>query len=324
MKEHLKKYIDQSGTPEVRGLRILLEYFYATEIFKKITSSQSRIISVFGSARTQPHSPEYRIAHRVGWLLYQMGFAVVTGASRGIMQAANQGVADAIAADLLKGRRKGPSEEEIRHSQAYRRILERHSVGLSISLPMELESNPFVGVGATFHYFMVRKFFFGSLSSGFIACEGGWGTRDELFEILTLVQTGKAPLMPIIYLSPDPSHMARDIRHALKKGYISPADTHLIHLVRTPEEAVREIGRFYRNVNRILYERDQSVRIQLKSSPTQERKKSFERLLEKDGDERLVALDLEWKKKEVILHQYSPNSYGSLRCAIDLLNQPLR
>src|SRR5262245_2832863 len=105
MKEHLKSYIDESKTAHVRGLRILLEYFYATEIFEEVTRGGVKIISIFGSARTKHQSPEYRMAHKLGALLYRAGFAVVTGASRGIMQAANQGVADEIAADLVRRRR---------------------------------------------------------------------------------------------------------------------------------------------------------------------------------------------------------------------------
>jgi uncharacterized protein (TIGR00730 family) len=316
MKEHLKSYIDESKTAHVRGLRILLEYFYATEIFEEITRSGAKIISVFGSARTKPQSPEYRMAHRLGALLYRSGFAVVTGASRGIMQAANQGVADEIASELVRGRRAA-SVEAARETQAYRKLLNRHSVGLSISLPMESESNPFVGVAATFHYFSVRKFFFGTLSSGFIACEGGWGTRDELFEILTLVQTGKAPVMPIVYLSPDPRHLQSDLRHTLSKHYISTDDLHLLRLVKTPEKAAEEIRKFYRVVDQVIYERDQAVRVVLKKSPSVATRKAVERtLLDRDDTQ-----EIEWRPRELILPHYLPNSYGRLRMAIDRLNE---
>ncbi len=316
MKEHLKKYIDESKTSHVRGLRILLEYFYATEIFEKITRDHTKIISVFGSARTQPHSLDYRMAQELGALLYKAGFAVVTGASRGIMQAANQGVADEIARQVVK-LKKAPSIEKARTVGFYKQMLARHSVGLGISLPMESENNPFVGVGATFHYFMVRKFFFGTLSSGFIACEGGWGTRDELFEILTLVQTGKSPLLPIVYLSSDPSHLAQDLKHTLKKQYISPADMDLIKLVKTPQEAAREVTRFYRNVDRVTYEKDYYVRIDLKKSVSDVVQGKVEKILA-NGDK--SPLDIEWSARKLVLRQYSPHSYGDLRRAIDVLN----
>lgn len=317
MKEHLKAYIDESKTAHVRGLRILLEYFYATEIFEEIARAGVRIISVFGSARTTPQSPEYRLAHHLGALLYKDGFAIVTGASRGIMQAANQGVADEIAKDVVR-RKRARSPEEARKTAFYKNLLARHSVGLSISLPMESENNPFVGVSATFHYFMVRKFFFGTLSSGFIACEGGWGTRDELFEILTLVQTGKAPVMPIVYLSPNPKHLEEDLKHAISKGYISPEDLSLLRLVKSPQQAAREMADFYRNVQKILYERDQVVRIVLNKTVSPAKKREVEKVLHVKGE---GPLEMEWKGKELILHHYAPYSYGTLRRAINLLNK---
>ncbi|HSA58486.1 MAG TPA: TIGR00730 family Rossman fold protein [bacterium] len=317
MKEHLKAYIDESKTAHVRGLRILLEYFYATEIFEEITRGGVKIISIFGSARTKPHSAEYRLAHQLGGLLYKTGFAVVTGASRGIMQAANQGVADAIAEEIVKGR-KARTPEEARETALYQKRLKSRSVGLSISLPMESENNPFVGVSATFHYFMVRKFFFGTLSSGFIACEGGWGTRDELFEILTLVQTGKAPVLPIVYLSPNADHLEQDLRHALRKKYIAAEDLNLLRIVKTPEQAAREISQFYRNVRSLTYERDQMARLVLERAVSEGKKRAVERILLEEMDPQ----DLEWSGRELLLHGYRPHSYGFLRRAIDLLNRP--
>ena len=317
MKEHLKKYIEESKTSHVRGIRILLEYFHATEIFDEITRNGVKLISIFGSARAKPHSTEYRLAHEVGSLLYQSGFAVVTWASRGIMQAANQGVADAIAAGLVE-KRKAASPEAARQTPLYQKLLNNHSVGLSISLPMEVENNPYVGVSATFHYFMVRKFFFGTLSSGFIACEGGWGTRDELFEILTLVQTGKAPVMPIVYLSPNPDHLARDFHHAMSKKYIAPEDLRLIRLVKTPEQAAQEIIRFYREVETITYEKDQGVRIVLKRVPSAKKQRAVERILT-EGE--TTPQELEWEGRALVLRRYAPRSYGTLRRAVDLLNR---
>ena len=316
MKEHLTQYISDSRTPEVRGLRILLEYFYAIEIFEKITRSGIKIVSVFGSARTQPATPEYRLAYRVGGLLYRSGFAVVTGASRGVMQAANQGVADAIAQEMIHAK-KTRSLEEARKSPLYKKLLKGRSVGLSISLPMESEANPFVGERATFHYFMVRKFFFGSLSSGFIACEGGWGTRDELYEMLTLVQTGKSPVFPIVYLSSDPQHLQNDMDHALQKEYISPEDLHLIDLVTTPEKAAGIISRFYRNVEKVTYDREQGVRILTKKKISLRTRQKVEKMV---GEPMKGSFDLEWKGRELVLYQYSPSSYGPLRRAIDMIN----
>lgn len=317
MKDHLKKYIEDSRTPEVRGLRILLEYFHATEMFNAVTGNGIKVVSVFGSARIQPHALEYRLAYRVGQLLYKAGFAVVTGASRGVMQAANQGVADAIATEIVS-HKKAKSLADARESGRYKKALPRYSVGLSISLPMEEMANPYVGTKATFHYFMVRKFFFGTLSSAFIACEGGWGTRDELFEMLTLVQTGKSPVMPIIYLSRDPKHLEQDIRHTIKKGYIVPEDQRLIQVVKTPEAAVRIIQNFYRNVKEVAYDRDNITRISLKAPPAPSLMKRVEDLLMENYPDKLP---LEWRGSDLILRNYRPASYGTLRHVIDLLNE---
>lgn len=317
MKEHLKDYVENSKTPEVRGLRILLEYFYATEIFSKITSQKKKVISVFGSARTRPDSEDYVMAEKVGSLLYKDGYAVVTGASRGIMQAANAGVANAIAQELVK-ERKAKNIDEARHHKLYQSRLENHSVGLSISLPKETDTNPFLGVNATFHYFMVRKFFFGALSSGFIACEGGWGTRDELFEILTLVQTGKAPVMPIVYLSKDYEHLERDLKHTIAKKYISEEDLYLLELVKTPEQAAKYIRDFYKNIESIKYEKDESVRVTTKKPVSAKIRSKAEHVL---GEDRNLGFSLEWSGRDLVLTNYMPSSYGYLRRCVDVLNQ---
>jgi hypothetical protein len=317
MKEHLKDYIEKSDTASVRGLRILLEYFYATEIFEEIAKKKIKIISVFGSARAKANSKEYRHAFEIGKLLYQSGFAVVTGASCGLMQAANQGVADTIAHKIVR-ENKLSSLEAARKSSEYRNIIKHHSVGLSISLPMESESNPFVGVNATFHYFMVRKFFFATLSSGFIACEGGWGTRDELYEMLTLVQTGKARLLPIVYMTPDPRHLEQDIQHAMDMNYVSPMDRYLIQFAKTPARAVEIIRHFYRQVVEVIYEAEHTVKLVLRKTPTLTIKKAVEKMI--DGGYE-GNLSIEWSSKALVLHQYIPRSYGSLRRAIDVLNE---
>ncbi len=316
MREHLKNYIENGETPEVRGLRILLEYFYATEVFEKIGNKDTLFISVFGSARSKPNTTEYHIAYEIGKQLYQSGFAVVTGASRGVMQAANQGVADAIAHELVK-QKKAASLDRARSLPLYRERLKHHSVGLSISLPMESENNPYVGVSATFHYFMVRKFFFCALSSGFIACEGGWGTRDELYEMLTLVQTGKAPLLPIVYVSPDSRYLEMDIQHTLKKNYISEEDVSLIQFVKKPEQAVEVIRHFYRRVKGIHYDRQHTVSVEMRDSLPRTLREKVERLIEEGCVRRPVY---EWKGKTLVLTNFTPASYGYLRRAVDVIN----
>ncbi len=127
-------------------------------------------ICVFGSARIQDGAPEYRLAREVGRAIGESGFAVITGGGPGLMEAANRGAQDAGAL----------------------------SVGLNIELPHEQGLNPYVDVGIEFHYFFTRKLMFVRYSDAFVVFPGGFGTLDELFEALTLIQTGKAVDHPVI------------------------------------------------------------------------------------------------------------------------------
>ncbi|RSX54123.1 DNA-binding protein [Bifidobacterium goeldii] len=127
-------------------------------------------VSIFGSARTPRTDPDYKAARRMGRGLAERGIAVITGGGPGIMEAANRGAA------LAGGK----------------------SVGLGIELPHEQGLNQWVNLGMSFRYFFVRKTMFAKYSSGVIVCPGGFGTLDEMFEILTLVQTHKTTKMPIV------------------------------------------------------------------------------------------------------------------------------
>jgi uncharacterized protein (TIGR00730 family) len=127
-------------------------------------------ICVFGSARTRSDAPEYELARQVGRAIGEAGFAVITGGGPGTMEAANRGAQDAGAL----------------------------SVGLNIELPHEQAINPYVDLGIEFHYFFTRKLMFVRYSEAFVVFPGGFGTFDELFEALTLIQTGKAVDHPVI------------------------------------------------------------------------------------------------------------------------------
>lgn len=316
MKDHLKNYIESSKTASVRGLRILLEYFYALEICQPTLSSKLKIVSVFGSARCHPEDKEYKDAKKLGTALFKNGYAVVTGASMGIMQAANEGVSEGIIASLRK--KKSKNVAAIVKSQAYKRLLKKYSVGLKVSLPFEPASNPFVGVYATFHYFMVRKFFFGTLSSAFIACEGGWGTRDELFEMLTLVQTGKAPLMPIIYITKEPAHLRNDLNYVIKKKYISTEDRYLLEIVPDYKKAVASINRFYSVVDSVSYEKAKMIEIRLKRPLTTRQKKVLQRFAHKELSG--VISGLVFSQKKILLKDFTYSSFGYVRRLINSLS----
>lgn len=172
-------------------------------------------ISVFGSARTREGTAEYDDARRVGALLAQAGYTVMTGGGPGSMEGANRGAKD----------------------------VDGHSVGLGIELPHEQGLNAWVDLGVDFRYFFVRKVMFLKYSQGFVVLPGGLGTLDELFEALTLVQTGKVTSFPIVLLgrefwSPLVDWMLDTLA---ARRMINPEDLDLLQVVDSPEEAVEAV-----------------------------------------------------------------------------------
>lgn len=170
-------------------------------------------VAVFGSARTDPSDPYYEQASLVGGMLAHEGVAVITGGGPGIMAAANRGAA------LAGGK----------------------SIGLAIELPHEEELNEWVNLGMTFRYFFVRKTMFVKYSSGAIFFPGGFGTLDEMFELLVLVQTHKVANMPMVLFGKDywDGLMGWIETVLVEQGMISALDTDLMVLTDDPEEAVR-------------------------------------------------------------------------------------
>ncbi len=169
-------------------------------------------ISVFGSARTPPGHPEYAQAQRVGRLLVEAGYAVITGGGPGIMEAANRGAWEA----------------------------DGTSVGLGIELPFEQGLNEWVDLGVNFRYFFARKMMFVKYAQGFVVFPGGFGTIDELFESLTLVQTGKVTTFPIILVgSTYWTGLVEWLRTIMAAdGKISGPDMDLIHITDDLDEVV--------------------------------------------------------------------------------------
>jgi uncharacterized protein (TIGR00730 family) len=199
---------DWVHTDPWRVLRIQAEFVEGFGALAKLGPA----ISVFGSARTREDHPEYAQARRTAGLLVEAGYAVITGGGPGIMAAANRGAWEA----------------------------DGTSVGLGIELPFEQGMNEWVDLGVNFRYFFARKTMFVKYAQGFVVFPGGFGTIDELFEALTLVQTGKVTTFPIILVG---SHYwsglvdwLRATMHA--DGKISPTDLDLLHVTDDPEEIV--------------------------------------------------------------------------------------
>jgi hypothetical protein len=170
-------------------------------------------VAVFGSARTHEPHPTYELGRAVGRSLGEAGLTVITGGGPGAMEAANRGARDAGA----------------------------RSVGLTIDLPSEGEpANPYLDLRVDFHYFFARKVMFVRYSSAFVVLPGGFGTLDELFEALTLIQTGKIRYFPVILVGVDFwSGLVDWLRERLlARGKISPDDLALLRVTDSPDEVV--------------------------------------------------------------------------------------
>ncbi len=192
-----------------RMFRIMGEFVEGFQMLSELPRS----VTIFGSARTKPDSPHYKAAVRIAELSVQRGFPVITGGGPGIMEAGNRGAKQA-----------GGT-----------------SVGLCIQLPMEQSGNPYINLKLDYHYFFVRKVMFLKHTGAVVVMPGGFGTLDELFETVTLVQTHKIPRMPIIlYDSSFWQGMIDWVRTTMdaEHHYISHGDLDLLTVVDTPEEAM--------------------------------------------------------------------------------------
>ncbi|MBT5615017.1 MAG: TIGR00730 family Rossman fold protein [Flavobacteriales bacterium] len=199
--------------------KIMSEFVEGFEKMSKI----GPCVSVFGSARTKSDNKYYQQADEIGYLLTQKGYGVITGGGPGIMEAANKGA--------MRGDGK--------------------SVGLNIELPFEQSHNEFIDNDKilNFDYFFVRKVMFVKYAQGFIVLPGGVGTLDELFEAITLIQTGKIGKFPIVLVGKSYWEGLMGWIKATMLGEeknISPEDLDLFNIVETPDEAVEIIEEFYK------------------------------------------------------------------------------
>lgn len=202
---------DWTHTDPWRVLRIVSEFVEGFEALAELGPA----VSVFGTARAKPGSEEYAVGEKLGASLARAGFAVVTGGGPGVMEAANRGATESGGL----------------------------SVGLGIEVPYEAGLNDWVDLGMNFRYFFVRKTMFVKYAQAFCVLPGGFGTLDELFESLTLVQTRKVTRFPVVLLGVSYWRglvdWLRDTMAAESK--ISPTDLDLLHLTDDVDEAVRYI-----------------------------------------------------------------------------------
>lgn len=198
--------------------KIMSEFVEGFEKLAKI----GPCVSIFGSARTPEDNKYYQLSEEIGYKLTQHGYGVITGGGPGVMEAGNKGA--------VRGKGK--------------------SVGLNINLPFEQGANPYIDRDKliNFDYFFVRKWMFLKYAQGFIVLPGGFGTMDELFEALTLIQTEKIGKFPIVLVG---SEFWEGLIHWLKKVMleqeknISPDDMFLFEIVDTADQAVEIIDKFY-------------------------------------------------------------------------------
>ncbi len=185
------------------------------EGFEKVNEIDRPAVSIFGSARVRESSPAYAAARATARVFAERGWAVVTGGGPGVMEAANRGC------------KEGGGL----------------SVGFNIELPHEQHGNPYVDIAMTFHHFYARKTMFVKAAEGFVVFPGGFGTADELFESLTLIQTGKVLHFPVVlYDSAYWGDLLAWVRDkALRQRAVSPEDLELLEVVDEPEEAVRTV-----------------------------------------------------------------------------------
>jgi uncharacterized protein (TIGR00730 family) len=199
-----------------RIFRIMAEFVEGFEALPHMTPA----VSVFGSARMKQGNPYYEVGRKIGELLAEAGFSVITGGGPGAMEAANRGAVEG----------KG------------------NSIGLNIELPTEQKPNPFIKTIFHFRYFFCRKVMFVKHACAFVILPGGFGTLDELFEALTLIQTGRTDRFPVILVGRDywRGLLSWLDKTVLAAGHIDDDDCTLFKVLDDPVEVVREIRKFHK------------------------------------------------------------------------------
>jgi len=301
----LKLLKDVQDSGDVRVIQTALrELRFAFKLFAPY--AHVRKVTMFGSARTAPTRPEYQQAVDFSRKIVQAGFMVITGAGPGIMQAGNEGA--------------GPEK----------------SFGANIRLPWEQSANPIIREDkklVTFKYFFTRKLIFIRHSDALALFPGGFGTMDEGYEALTLMQTGKSQLMPLVLIDrPGGTYWKtwdKHVReHLLRDELISPEDLCLYQITDDTDQAVRMITRFYRNFHSTRFVKDLFV-IRLKHAPSdsalQAMNEDFADINTGAPIQRIEPTPEEVEDNEHvelprIAFNFNRKDYGRLRQMIDVLN----
>ncbi len=297
---------DQTSRGDVKILsRTLRELRYAFKVFTPYRNS--RKVTVFGSARVTAEDPAYRQAVEFGRAMAEHDWLVVTGAASGIMEAGHVGA----------GR--------------------EHSMGLNILLPLEQMTNPVIaGDHKLVHmkYFFTRKLMFVKESHAICLLPGGFGTLDEGMEVLTLLQTGKRDMVPVVFLDEPGGHYWTDFRQfveqtLLERGTIAPEDLTFFRITDRVDEAVDEILRFFSVYHSMRYVRSKLV-LRLSEAPSEELVEQINtRFADLLAEGRFtVGGPLPEEKDEPdltelprLIFQFNRRSYGRLRQLIDCLNR---
>jgi uncharacterized protein (TIGR00730 family) len=302
----LKLLADVQDRGDVRVIQTAMrELRYAFRLFEPY--ADRRKVTVFGSARTRPVEPEYRQAVDFARRMAEAGWMVITGAGPGIMQAGHEGA--------------GPE----------------NSFGANIRLPWEQSANPVI-LGdkklVTFKYFFTRKLTFVRHAHALALFPGGFGTLDEGYEALTLMQTGKSKLMPLLLINPPGSTYwktwDKHVReHLLRNRLIAEEDLHLYQITESAEEAVRVITRFYRNYQSMRFVKDLLV-IRLRHAPSassiEALNEDFRDIVEAGKIQAAEALPEEQDETASLPlprlgFQFNRRDYARLRQLIDVLNK---
>jgi len=261
-------------------------------------------VSIFGSARTPHDHPDYIAALEFSRMMAHRGWAVITGAGDGIMRAGHE----------------GPGREA--------------SFGLAIRLPFETTANTVIAGDpklVTFRYFFTRKLIFVSQAEAVAIFPGGFGTHDEAFEVLTLIQTGKTSMVPVVLIEGVDGQYWRHWKQYLDEfllegGFISPEDVELFHVARDPADAVEHIVSFYRNYHSSRYVRDDlviRVRRLLRPEDVERLNDEFGVLVREGRIEQQGALPEEDDHLDLprIVFTHTRRQYGLVRKMIDRINE---